>query len=99
MRALPQRRAQRRQRCADAHVARNPSVLHWHVQIFADQHPFAGQVQIRHVQHCHRYLRSHAARDQASAVSSMRFAKAHSLSYHPQTLTSVPPITFVIVAS
>jgi hypothetical protein len=35
----------------------------------------------------------------ASVVSSMRFEKPHSLSYQAPTLTSVPPITCVSVAS
>ncbi len=39
------------------------------------------------------------ARDQASVVSSMRFENPHSLSYQAQTLTSVPPSTFVSCAS
>ena len=40
-----------------------------------------------------------AAFDQAVSVSSMRFEKPHSLSYHEHTLTSVPSITLVSVAS
>ena len=35
----------------------------------------------------------------ASVVSSMRLLKPHSLSYQAQTLTSVPPMTCVSVAS
>jgi hypothetical protein len=35
----------------------------------------------------------------ASVVSSMRFEKPHSLSYHEHTLTSVPPMTLVRVLS
>ena len=37
--------------------------------------------------------------DQAIVVSSMRFEKPHSLSYQEQTLTSVPSMTLVSVAS
>ena len=44
-------------------------------------------------------LRTYAARDQASVVSSMRLEKPHSLSYQAHTLTSVPPMTLVMVAS
>lgn len=35
----------------------------------------------------------------ASVMSSMRLEKPHSLSYHDSTLTRVPPITRVCVAS
>ncbi len=38
-------------------------------------------------------------RDQASVVSSMRLEKPHSLSYQAHTLTSVPSMTLVSVAS
>ena len=35
----------------------------------------------------------------ASVVSSMRFEKPHSLSYHAQTFTSLPSMTFVKLES
>ena len=44
-------------------------------------------------------IRMCQARISASAVSSMRLLKPHSLSYQAQTLTSVPPMTLVNVAS
>ena len=43
--------------------------------------------------------RRQAAFAHAAVVSSMRLEKPHSLSYHAQTLTIVPSITFVMVAS
>ena len=43
--------------------------------------------------------RPYEALDQAIVVSSMRLLKPHSLSYQEQTLTSVPSLTRVIVAS
>lgn len=47
----------------------------------------------------HRAESADQAAIMASAVSSMRFEKPHSLSYQAQTLTKVPPVTLVSVAS
>ena len=85
----------RRQRGADARIAGDHAILHRDVEILADQDALAAQVQIRHAQDFHRS----GLRHQASVVSSMRLEKPHSLSYQAQTLTSVPPITLVSVAS
>src|SRR4029077_10461721 len=90
---LVERIADGRQRRADARIAGDDAVLHRYVQIFPDQDPLVAQVRVRHAQ----YL--HVARDHASVVSSMRLEKPHSLSYQAHTLTSVPSMTLVSVAS
>ena len=89
-----ERVANGRQRRADARIAAHRAVLDRHVQILADQHPLAAQIQLRI---CAVTL--HDAFDQASVVSSMRLEKPHSLSYQAHTFTSVPSMTLVSVAS
>ena len=74
------------------------AALDGHVQIFANQDPLAREVLVRHAQHVHG-RRPQEAFDQAIVVSSMRFEKPHSLSYHEHTLTSVPSVTRVSVES
>ena len=56
------------------------------------------EILVRHAQHVHD-ADPHDAFDQAIVVSSMRFEKPHSLSYQEHTLTSVPSVTRVSVAS
>src|SRR5678816_1701279 len=96
-RACSARMLNRRQRRAYSRVARHDAVLHRHVQILADQHALAAQVEVGHSQNRHRQLRAQTF-DHASVVSSMRLEKPHSLSYHAQTLTVVS-MTLVMVAS
>src|SRR5690606_31849378 len=93
LRVLVERVTDRRQRCADARVTRDDTILNRDVQVFPDQDPLSSQVRVRHLQDLHD------AFDQATVVSSMRLEKPHSLSYQASTLTSVPSITFVSVAS
>src|SRR5678816_1863704 len=93
-RACSARMLNRRQRRANTRVARHDAVLHRHVQILADQHALAAQVEVGHPQNGH-FAQTF---DHASVVSSMRFEKPHSLSYHEQTLTVVS-MTLVMVAS
>src|SRR5215472_7290378 len=78
---------------ADTRIAHYHAVLHRDVQILADQNPLVAQLRIRHAQQLHEAL------DHASVVSIMRLEKPHSLSYQAHTLTSVPSITLVRVAS
>ena len=95
-----ERQAQRRQRGFDARRARDPAVLDWNVQVLADQHPLALEVEIRHADDFRRrHGWGHFAAANASVVSSMRFEKPHSLSYHAQALTSLPSMTFVRLES
>src|SRR5690606_37851073 len=109
-RAALEREADRRQRRVDARRARDAPVLDGHVQILADQHAPAGELEIGHLADCQGHALSFSAlvatkpsRDRSPAnttvVSSMRFEKPHSLSYHAQILTSLPSLTFVSVAS
>ena len=93
LRVLIERVADRRQRGANARIARDHTILHRHVQILPDQDPLVAQVRVRHPQDLHD------AFDQASVVSSMRLEKPHSLSYQEHTFTSVPSMTLVSVAS
>src|SRR6516225_9986482 len=78
---------------ADARIARHHSFLHRYVEIFPDQDPLVAQVRVHHPQYLHDTF------DHASVVSIMRLEKPHSLSYQAHTLTSVPSITLVRVAS
>ena len=98
-RARRNRRANRRQGGTDARIARDRPGFHRHVQIFADEHPLAHKIEIGHPQHVHRRRLAQTAFAHATVVSSMRFEKPHSLSYHEHTLTRLPPMTLVIVAS
>ncbi len=82
-----------RQRRADAGIARNGPTGHGNVQVLTDQDPLVAQVRIRHAQDFHD------AFDHASVESIIRLEKPHSLSYHEHTLTSVPSMTLVVVAS
>jgi|GEM_PF-5421771 len=84
---------QGRQRSAQARLIADAPVLQRHVQILADQHALAGEGDI--IQGANRH---YLAFIMASAVSSMRFEKPHSLSYQAQALTS-RPLTLVRVAS
>src|SRR6202521_5944984 len=82
-----------RQRRADAGIAGHHPAVHRHVQVFPDEDPLVAQIRIGHAQY------PHEARDHASVVSIMRLENPHSLSYQAHTLTSVPSITLVSVAS
>jgi len=67
------------------------------------EHPFSGEIQAGHLSNFHfrgpRAVRRRYALDHASVVSSIRLEKPHSLSYQAQTLTRVPWMTLVSVAS
>src|SRR6185437_4204106 len=91
--ALLERVADRRQRRADPRIAGDDAILDRDVEILADQDPLAAQVHVRHAQDLHDAL-AHA-----SVVSIMRLEKPHSLSYQANTLTRVPSMIFVSVAS
>src|SRR5260370_41537592 len=86
-----------------ASIAGHDAILHRNVQILANQHPFSGEIQAGHFFNFHfrgpRPFRRRYALDHASVVSSIRLEKPHSLSYQAQTLTSVPWMTLVSVAS
>src|SRR6202000_1012925 len=77
--------------------ATSHAALKGDVQVLADQHALAAQIQARHF----RDLQGlpYLAFDQASVVSSIRFENPHSLSNQEQTLPSVPSMTLVKVAS
>src|SRR5204863_7663809 len=79
--------------CARPGVAGHHPVLHRHVQVFPDEDPLVAQVRVGHGENLHE------VRDHASVVSIMRLENPHSLSYQAHTLTSVPSITLVSVAS
>ena len=83
-----------------ASLVTTPSLI-GHVQVLAYQHPLAGQILARHFVDVHALISaaSQAAFDQARVVSSIRLEKPHSLSYQAHTLTSVPWMTLVSVAS
>jgi hypothetical protein len=83
-----QRRNGRQQACIGSDLARADG----HVEVFADQHALAVQVDVLHGQH---YL----ACISAVTVSSMRLEKPHSLSYQLNTLTWRDCMTLVSVAS
>src|SRR5580658_3486553 len=93
LRMLVQRIPDGRERRANTRIARDRSALHRNVEIFPDEDPLVAQVRIRHPQDLHDTF------DHAIVVSSMRFEKPHSLSYQEKTLTRVPSMTFVSVAS
>jgi len=52
-RAFLQRQTQRRQRRKNALLGRDPTVLHRHVEVFADQHALAGEVEVGHAEDGH----------------------------------------------
>src|SRR5690606_26113506 len=84
---------ERRDLGADARVTGDDPILNGDVQIRPDQKALVLQIQIGHPQNAHLTL------DHARATSSIRLENPHSLSYQAQTLTSVPPMTLVSVAS
>src|SRR5207248_1677202 len=99
--ALLERVPDRRHRGADARVVGDAAILERHVQIRADEYPFAAQVHVGHALELHRHYFASATPTsaKATATSSMRLEKPHSLSYQEYTLTRVPSDTLVIVAS
>ena len=90
--------ADRRQRRTNAHVARYLAVIHRHVQVLSDENPLTGQLEFGHLDNRHGRA-FYLALTRATVVSSIRFENPHSLSYHAITLTIVPSITLVSVAS
>src|SRR6185437_15097455 len=117
--ALVEREADARDRGADARVVgdRARSVLR-HVQVRANEHALAGEVEVGHLQDFHglpktivipaepasacirreRESIGYFAAIHATATSSIRFEKPHSLSYQLDAFTSRPE-TLVSVAS
>ena len=82
----------------DARRIGDLAVLHRHVEVDAQQHALA--VDVRVVEGAERGHDRAPAGDQpslpiATAVSTMRLEKPHSLSYHDITRTNVPSITLV----
>ncbi len=73
----------------------NFAVAHRHIQISAQQHPFAGDLQAIERAEPHDTYRL----PNNAAVSAIRLEKPHSLSYQPITRTSSPSTTAVCVAS
>src|SRR6185437_8502523 len=90
---LIERVADRRYGGTNPRITGNDAAVHGHVQVFPDQDPLVAQVRIGHAQDLH------VAFDHASVASIMRLEKPHSLSYQEHTLTSVPSMTLVSVAS
>ena len=91
-------RPDRRQRRTNPRVARHLAVFHRHVQVLADENPLAGQCEVGHLDNRHG-LAFYFALTSATVVSSIRFENPHSLSYQAITLTIVPSMTLVSVAS
>ena len=85
---------ERRQGGAEAGIGGDRAALERHVQILADEQALPREGQLGQEAHG-----SQPAFIAARVVSSMRLEKPHSLSYHEQALTSVPPITRVMPAS
>ena len=85
----------------DARGVGDLAVLHRHVEVDAHEHAFAFHVGVvEGAEGAHGRVESAIALVQASlpiatAVSTMRLEKPHSLSYHDITRTSVPSITLV----
>src|SRR5205085_9463021 len=81
--ALLERVLDRRHRGADAGVVGDPRVLDRHVEIRADEYPLAAQVHVGHALELHRHYFASATPTsaKATATSSMRLEKPHSLSY------------------
>jgi len=95
--AFLQREADSRDRGADARVVGDaPRIVLGHIEICTDENPLAAQILVRHALEAHG---GYFAFIRATATSSMRFEKPHSLSYQEQTLTSVPSATRVSVSS
>src|SRR5258706_10873293 len=94
--ALAERAFDRRRGGADAGVVGDPAVLDRDVEVGADEDALAPQVELRHLLELHR---GYFACANATATSSMRLEKPHSLSYHAYTFTRLPSVTLVSVAS
>ena len=93
-------RLNRRQRGTDASVAGHFAIFYRYVEVFTNQYPLTGEIQIGHSLDSHRcsspdqkmcqWLES-----QCLLTSSIRFANPHSLSNQHSTFTMVPPVTRV----
>ncbi len=96
LRALGGNLLQIREDAVDARRIRHFRAVHRHVEIDADQDPFAGKLGV--VQNWKRRewrCPCHPSFPIATAVSAIRFEKPHSLSYQDTTRTSVPSMTRV----
>ncbi len=75
---------------------RHLRAIHRHVEVDADQHPFAGELGvIQNWKGRERRCPCHPSFPIATAVSAIRLEKPHSLSYQDTTRTSVPSMTRV----
>src|SRR5437763_11850930 len=99
--ALLERLLNRRDGGADARVVGDPPDLDRYVEIGADEYPLAAQVHVGHALelHGHYFASATPTSAKATATSSMRLEKPHSLSYQEDTFTRVPSETRVRLES
>ena len=87
-----------RHRRTDARVVGDvPGVVLRYIEVGADEHPLAADIDLGEALELHRHARYFAAIS-ATVVSSIRLEKPHSLSYQLDTFTR-RPATLVSVAS
>ena len=89
--------AQRREKTVYPRGVGDAAVPHGHVQVGADEHPPSGDREV--VERRESGHGAYPSLPTAAAVSHMRLAKPHSLSYQDRTRTSLPPTTWVWVRS